>query len=126
MTPIAPAPTDVSDTAQPITALLMLYPGQPIARIVGSDIAHAVPLTAVAGFGHWYIGDVNGTLLANLLLGSVPGVIIGSFVSSRAPDRVLRPLLVIVLSLSAWQLMQKAYTKDKPARAQHVRTAPRS
>ena len=112
--------TSVGAGAIGVTALLMLYPGQPIARIVGSDIAHAVPLTAVAGLGHWYIGDVNGTLLVNLLLGSVPGVIVGSFVSSRAPDRVLRPLLVIVLALSAWQLMQKAYTRDKPAGGQHV------
>jgi uncharacterized membrane protein YfcA len=49
-----------------------------------------------------------------LLVGSVPGVIVGSLVSSRAPDSVLRPLLVVVLSLSAYQLMVKAYTKDKP------------
>lgn len=105
--------TSVGAGAIGVTALLLLYPDLPIARIVGSDIAHAVPLAAVAGFGHWYIGDVDGGLLGNLLVGSIPGVIIGSIVSSRAPDRLLRPLLVIVLSLSAWQLMQKAYTRDK-------------
>jgi uncharacterized membrane protein YfcA len=118
--------TSVGAGAIGVTALLMLYPGLPIARIVGSDIAHAVPLAAVAGFGHWYIGDVNTALLANLLLGSIPGVIVGSIVSSRAPDRVLRPLLVIVLTLSAWQLMQKAYTRDKAGSAQHlVKPAPK-
>jgi uncharacterized membrane protein YfcA len=106
--------TSVGAGAIGVTALLMLYPNQPIARIVGTDIAHAVPLALVAGLGHWYIGDVNGLLLANLLVGSVPGVIVGSLVSSRAPDSVLRPLLVVVLSLSAYQLMVKAYTKDKP------------
>jgi uncharacterized membrane protein YfcA len=95
--------TSVGAGAIGVTALLMLYPNQPIARIVGTDIAHAVPLALVAGL-----------LLANLLVGSVPGVIVGSLVSSRAPDSVLRPLLVVVLSLSAYQLMVKAYTKDKP------------
>ena len=116
---VAVSLTSVGAGAIGVTALLMLYPNLPIARIVGSDIAHAVPLTLVAGIGHWYIGDVNGTLLFNLLLGSVPGVIIGSMVSSRAPDRVLRPLMVIVLTLSAWQLMQKAYVKDK-GRSSHA------
>lgn len=95
-----------------VTALLMLYPTQPISRIVGSDIAHAVPLALIAGAGHWYIGDVNGRLLGNLLIGSIPGVIVGSLVSSRAPDRLLRPLLVLVLTLSAGQLIHKALEHD--------------
>jgi uncharacterized membrane protein YfcA len=60
--------TSVGAGAIGVTALLMLYPNQPIARIVGTDIAHAVPLALVAGLGHWYIGDVNGLLLANLLV----------------------------------------------------------
>jgi len=100
--------TSVGAGAIGVTALLMLYPNLPVARIVGTDIAHAVPLALVAGFGHWIIGDVNGVLLFNLLLGSVPGVIAGSLIASRAGDGLLRPLLAIVLALSAWQLYLKA------------------
>ena len=110
---IAVSLTSVGAGAIGVTALIMLYPRLPVARIVGTDIAHAVPLTLVAGIGHWFIGDVNGLLLFNLLIGSVPGVIIGSFISSRARDGVLRPLLGIVLALSAWQLMVKALSADK-------------
>ena len=62
-----------------VTALLLLYPRLPMAIIVGSDIAHAVPLTLLAGLGHWYLGSVDWTLLASLLTGSVPGIIIGSY-----------------------------------------------
>ena len=80
-----------------VTALLILYPGLPVARIVGSDIAHAVPLTLVAGIGHWLIGSVDFTLLASLMAGSVPGIIIGSLIGSRAADHVLRPILALVL-----------------------------
>jgi uncharacterized membrane protein YfcA len=98
-----------------VTILILLYPGQPVARIVGTDIAHAVPLTLVSGIGHWIIGDVNGTLLVNLLIGSVPGVIVGSLVSSRAPDKVLRPILAIVLAISAWQLATKVLSSPKKA-----------
>ncbi len=80
-----------------VTVLLMLYPKLPISRIVGTDIVHAVPLLLVAGAGHWFVGDVNGTLLFNLLVGSIPGVIVGSLLSSRAPDKYLRPALAAVL-----------------------------
>ncbi len=88
-----------------VTALLMLYPALRVSRIVGSDIAHAVPLTLVAGFGHWVIGDVNELLLANLLIGSIPGVVAGSLLSSRSPDHVLRPALAGVLLLSGYKLL---------------------
>ena len=56
-----------------VTALILLYPDQPTVRIVGSDIAHAVPLTLLAGFGHWLMGSVDVPLLGSLLLGSLPG-----------------------------------------------------
>jgi uncharacterized protein len=88
-----------------VTALLILYPHLPVSRIVGSDIAHAVPLTLVGGFGHWIIGDVNPILLGNLLIGSIPGVIIGSFLSSRASDKWLRPALAAVLIISGLRLL---------------------
>jgi hypothetical protein len=80
-----------------VTALILLYPEVPTSQIVGSDIAHAVPLTLVAGFGHWLIGSVNFGTLGLLLIGSIPGIIIGSFLAPRLPDRWLRPLLAIVL-----------------------------
>ena len=95
-----------------VTVLLMLYPRLPVVKVVGSDIAHAVPLTLVAGLGHWMIGDVNGVLLANLLVGSIPGVIVGSLLSTHAPDKVLRPLLAAVLVVSAWQLYLKTQKAD--------------
>lgn len=97
-----------------MTVLLVLYPRLPVVRIVGSDIAHAVPLALIAGTGHWLIGDVDAALLVNLLIGSIPGVIVGSLLSTRAPDKLLQPLLAIVLALSAWQLSVKAFAADKP------------
>ena len=97
-----------------MTVLLMLYPRLPVVRIVGSDIAHAVPLALIAGTGHWLIGDVDGTLLVNLLIGSIPGVIVGSLLSTKASDNLLQPLLALVLALSAWQLGVKAMATEKP------------
>jgi uncharacterized membrane protein YfcA len=88
-----------------VTALLMLYPALRLSRIVGSDIAHAVPLTMVAGLGHWFIGDVHVGLLLNLLVGSVPAVIVGSLLSSRAPDSLLRPVLAVVLLIVGTKLL---------------------
>jgi uncharacterized protein len=88
-----------------VTALLILYPRLPVARIVGSDIAHAVPLTLVAGIGHWYLGNVDGHLLISLLVGSIPGIIIGSYFGSRSSDGLLRPLLAAVLLLVGGKLL---------------------
>jgi uncharacterized protein len=74
-----------------VTVLVFLYPRIPLARIVGSDIAHAVPLTLCAGLGHWIIGSVDLPLLGFLLLGSIPGIIIGSELAPHVPEWVLRP-----------------------------------
>jgi uncharacterized membrane protein YfcA len=82
-----------------VTALLMLYPKLPIVRIVASDIAHAVPLTLIAGAGHWWIGSIDWALLVSLLIGSVPGIAISSHFASRVPDSVLRPALAGTLAL---------------------------
>ena len=82
-----------------MTALVLLYPGTPIARLVGSDIAHAVPLTLVAGIGHWLLGSVNWLILVSLLLGSLPGIYLGSHFAARVPDRILRPLPAAMLLL---------------------------
>ena len=106
-----------------VTVLLMLYPRLPVVRVVGSDIAHAVPLALIAGIGHWIIGDVDGVLLTNLLVGSIPGVIIGSLLSTHAPDKVLRPILAAVLALSSWQLFLKTMTPEKSAAAPVAKTS---
>lgn len=88
-----------------VTALFFLYPTLPTLRIVGSDIAHAVPLTAVAGIGHWMLGSVDWALLGSLLVGSLPGIWLGSHVSSKIPDRVLRPILATMLVLVGGKLI---------------------
>ena len=88
-----------------VTALLLLYPRLPTATIVGSDIAHAVPLTLVAGLGHLWLGSVDTMLLASLLLGSIPGVTIGSRLAVRVPDSVLRLILASVLALVGARLV---------------------
>jgi hypothetical protein len=88
-----------------VTALLLLYPRLPMAIIVGSDIAHAVPLTLLAGVGHWYLGSVDWALLTSLLTGSVPGIVVGSYLSAHVPDAVLRPILAATLVLVGGRLV---------------------
>jgi hypothetical protein len=87
-----------------VTAIILLYPRLPTARIVGSDIAHAVPLTLAAGIGHWMLGSIDWHLLGSLLAGSLPGIVIGSHVSVRVPDAVLRFTLAATLLLVAGKL----------------------
>jgi len=87
-----------------VTALILLYPKLPTARIVGSDIAHAVPLTLVAGIGHWFLGSINLDVLASLLLGSVPGIVLGSYAAARIPEFALRIVLAAALVVVATKL----------------------
>ncbi|MCR4298933.1 MAG: sulfite exporter TauE/SafE family protein [Gallionella sp.] len=77
--------------------LLFLYPRMPAVKVVGTDIVHAVPLTALAGMGHMALGTVDMVLLGGLLLGSLPGIYIGSHLSAKVPEKVLRPLLATML-----------------------------
>ncbi len=88
-----------------ITALFILYPLLSASRIVGSDLAHAVPLALVAGFGHWLFGDVNWTLLGTLLVGSLPGIYVGSRLSARLPEVALRSSLAVTLSMVGIRLV---------------------
>jgi uncharacterized membrane protein YfcA len=88
-----------------VTALVLLYPELRLPRIVGSDIAHAVPLTLIAGVGHWWLGSVNWPLLASLLSGSIPGIMLGSYLTRFVPDWVLRPLMAVVLFLVGGRLV---------------------
>lgn len=99
--------TSVGAGAIGMTALVLLYPRHNVVRLVGSDIAHAVPLTLVAGAGHWFLGTIDGGLLGSLLTGSIPGVVLGSWLSTRTPGAVLRPVLAVVLVLAARQLIVK-------------------
>lgn len=89
--------TSVGAGALGVTALLILYPNLPVIRTVGTDVAHAVPLTLVAGFGHVSLGTVDYTLLSTLLIGSIPGIWLGSHLSAKVAERWLRLLLAIIL-----------------------------
>lgn len=88
-----------------VTALFFLYPQLPAHRIVGSDIAHAVPLTLVAGVGHWILGSVDWFLLGSLLVGSLPGIWVGSHISAKVPEKILRPILAGMLVLIGGKLI---------------------
>jgi len=86
-------------------ALLFLYPRMSAVKVVGTDIVHAVPLTALAGMGHMALGTVDLVLLGSLLLGSLPGVYIGSHLSAKVPEKVLRPVLATMLLVIGGKLM---------------------
>ena len=86
-------------------ALLFLYPRMPAVKVVGTDIAHAVPLTAVAGLGHMALGTVDLVLLVSLLLGSLPGIYIGSHLSAKVPEKILRPILAVMLLIIGTRLV---------------------
>lgn len=77
--------------------LFLLYPRKKAIEIVGTDIAHAVPLTALAGLGHLHFGSVNFDLLAGLLVGGLPAIYFGSLLGKRLPDNILRPIIALVL-----------------------------
>jgi uncharacterized protein len=87
------------------TLLLMLYPRLNPAEIAGTDIAYAVPLTAIAAAGHWYLGSINWLLLATLLVGSVPGITLGAWMARAVPERIARGLLAVTLTGVAAKLI---------------------
>ncbi len=97
--------TSVGAGAMGVTALLLLYPQMSIKKIVGTDIAHAVPLTLFAGLGHLNLGTVNGYLLLSLLIGSIPGISLGSNLSAKIDEKWLRYILAIILIIVGFQLI---------------------
>jgi uncharacterized membrane protein YfcA len=99
--------TSVGSGAIGVSVLAALYPRLPAKRIVGSDVAHAVPLTLVGGLGHLSLGNVDPTLLIGLLCGSIPGILIGARIAGLAPDWLLRPILAIMLCYAAYLLYGK-------------------
>jgi uncharacterized membrane protein YfcA len=97
--------TSVGAGAIGVTVLLILHPRMSAGRVVGSDIAHAVPLTLLAGAGHWYLGSIDWDLLGHLLIGSLPGIVLGSYLATRARDLVVRVTLAGVLLIVGVRLM---------------------
>jgi hypothetical protein len=99
--------TSVGAGAIGVVVLAALYPPLPARRLVGSDIAHAVPLTLLGGLGHLGLGNVRGELLLALLCGSIPGILVGTRLTTVFPEWVLRPILAIALCYAAYVLYNK-------------------
>ena len=97
--------TSVGAGAIGVTVLMLLYPALPLPRIVAADIAHAVPLTLVAGLGHASLGSVDWPLLVKLLAGSLPGIWLGTYLMHKTPDRVIRSLLSVLLAYAGVKLI---------------------
>jgi uncharacterized protein len=107
-----------------VVALVLLYPQLPMARIVGSDIAHAVPLTLIAGVGHWMMGSVDWHIIVSLLAGSLPGIFIGSYSAVRVPERALRVVLAATLFVVAGRIVYEHATTSSSVIAFSHRAAP--
>src|SRR5262249_54619625 len=97
--------TSVGSGSVMIVLLLFLYPALSSNELVGTDLVQAIPLVVAAAIGHLFFGDLQFGLTLSLVLGSVPGVYLGARVSSRAPERIIRPVLVVVLTVSALALL---------------------
>jgi uncharacterized membrane protein YfcA len=97
--------TSVGSGSLMIVLLLLLYPRLSASQLVGTDLVQAIPLVASAALGHLLFGDVELSLTGSLLIGSIPGVYLGARVSAKAPDNLIRPVLVLVLVLSALKLL---------------------
>ena len=97
--------TSIGAGALGTVALFLLYPYLVTKRLVGTEIAHAVPLTLIAGLGHASMGNMDWQLLGYLLMGSLPGIYLGSHLSGRIPDLVLRPCLATMLGFIGYKLV---------------------
>ena len=96
--------TSVGSGSLIITSLLFLFPEAQLKRLIGSDVFHGLLLVSVAALGHWHFGDVNIRLVGSLLLGSAPGVWVGSLLAGRIPDRALRPAVALLLLFTGLKL----------------------
>lgn len=96
--------TSIGAGALGTVALFLLYPFLETRRLVGTEIAHAVPLTLVAGIGHASMGNMDWSMLGFLLMGSLPGIYMGSHLTGRIPDAVLRPCLALMLLAIGYKL----------------------
>lgn len=98
--------TSVGSGSLMIVVLMMIYPRLAMKELVGTDLVQAVPLVLSAAIGHAVFGDLQLAITASLLIGSIPGVIIGANLSARARDAYIRPVLISVLLLSALKLLE--------------------
>lgn len=89
--------------------MVILHPSMPAARIAGTDIAHAVPLTLAAALGHVWLGTVDYLLAASLLAGSLPGIVVGSLAAGRLPEALVRRLLAAALLYAGSRLAAASF-----------------
>ena len=101
--------TSVGSGSLMIVALLLLYPALTAGQLVGTDLVQAIPLVAAAALGHLLFGDVEFSLTGALLVGAIPGTYLGARLSSRAPDHIIRPVLMVVLLISGLKLLGASY-----------------
>ena len=99
--------TSIGAGALGTMALFLVYPLLPTSKLVGTEIAHAVPLTLIAGLGHASAGNADFLLLGNLLVGSLPGIWLGSHAAGAVPEKVLRPILAAMLVYAGIKLLLK-------------------
>ncbi|MGZ4682930.1 MAG: TSUP family transporter, partial [Acidimicrobiales bacterium] len=98
--------TSVGSGSLMMVLLLMLYPTLAASELVGTDLVQAIPLVAAAAAGHMLFGKVELPVTLSLLVGAVPGVYLGARVSSRSPDRLIRPVLAVVLIVSGLKMLK--------------------
>lgn len=99
--------TSIGAGALGTMALFLVFPLLSTSKLVGTEIAHAVPLTLIAGLGHASAGNVDFMLLGNLLVGSLPGIWLGSHTAGAVPEKVLRPVLAAMLVYAGLKLLLK-------------------
>jgi uncharacterized protein len=97
--------TSVGSGSLIVATLCMMFPRERLNKLVGSDVFHGMLLVGVAAFGHWHLGDVNAPLVSGLLMGSVPGVWLGSSIASRIPEGALRPAVATLLLVTGVKLV---------------------
>lgn len=97
--------TSVGSGSLVIVMLMLVYPQLTGSRLVGTDLAQAIPLVGAAALAHTFFGGTHLGLTASLLVGGIPGVFLGALASSSAPDRLIRPVLVLALATSALKLL---------------------
>lgn len=97
--------TSVGSGSLMIVLLLVVYPSLRASQLVGTDLVQAIPLVGAASVAHLFLGDFQLGLASSLLIGAIPGVYVGARLSSRAPDRLIRPALVVVLAASGLKLV---------------------
>lgn len=102
--------TSVGSGSLIIIALLLVYPALQASQLVGTDLVQAVPLVAAASLGHLLFGDFQIAVAGSLIIGSIPGVILGARASSRAPSGLIRRALALVLLASGLKLLGVSVT----------------